>query len=85
MTLQEIEKWFEEWKLRGALLMVIKMEWLIERIKELEANIPDPEWCCAEHKKKLLERIKELESERRRDALSGQATMEEAYKRRNRL
>jgi len=31
------------------------------RIKELENNIPDPEWCCKEHKAFLVVRIKELE------------------------
>jgi len=30
------------------------------RVKELEDNIPDPEWCCEKHKAKLVARIKEL-------------------------
>jgi hypothetical protein len=35
---------------------------LLFKIKELESNINDPEWCCYEHKKMLLARIEELES-----------------------
>ncbi len=63
MTLLEIEKWFAGYKLNGWFPAVSKMEWLINRVEELEANIQDPEWCCANHKKKLLERIKELETD----------------------
>ena len=35
---------------------------LLFRIKELETNLVDPEWCCHEHKKILVERIGELEA-----------------------
>lgn len=63
MTLQEIEKFFEGYKLHGPgpYLVVSKMGWLIEKVKELEFNIKDPEWCCAEHKRAMAERIKDLE------------------------
>jgi len=33
---------------------------LFSKIKELEDNIPDPEWCCEKHKAGLVLRIKEL-------------------------
>ena len=36
---------------------------LLSYIEELENNIHDPEWCCWEHKKRLIEKIKELEKE----------------------
>ena len=36
-------------------------EYLFSECERLEGNIPDPQWCCAEHKAKLVARIKELE------------------------
>ena len=39
------------------------IQYLLSRIKELEDNIDDPEWCCEKHKAGLVARIKELEEE----------------------
>ena len=39
------------------------VDYLLSHIKELENNIPDPEWCCTAHKAELVKRIKELEEE----------------------
>lgn len=63
MDMKEIEQYFEGYKLRGEYPVVPIMGWLIQRVRELESNIPDPEWCCAEHKQVLADRVKELESQ----------------------
>ena len=54
-----------------------KKYWLATRkeMGELESNIQDPEWCCTEHKKGLVARIKELEAEI--DRLKGESPDEE--------
>ncbi len=58
MDIKEIEEQYKETRDHGAAIYQ-----LTQRIKELEANIADPEWCCADHKLKLLERIKGLEAD----------------------
>ncbi len=37
------------------------IQYLLSHIRQLEANINDPEWCCTEHKAKLVAHIKKLE------------------------
>lgn len=46
--------------------IAIDVDDLLSYIKELENNIPDPEWCCTAHKAELVKKIKELEEENKR-------------------
>jgi len=57
-NIQTEEKWWEQE--RNRFLSFISI--LEEKVKELEANIDDPEWCCTKHKAWLIDQAEEAES-----------------------
>uniref|UniRef100_A0A6M3LRI1 Uncharacterized protein n=1 Tax=viral metagenome TaxID=1070528 RepID=A0A6M3LRI1_9ZZZZ len=56
----EIGKCNEYWSSQVKTILS-EVDRLEARGKALEEDIPDPEWCCTNHKKRLVARIKELE------------------------